>query len=252
MVKTLRIKFLQHIMNDKIRSTGWFLFIIGLIIFFTNYTPPVGYDKPGDWVKWSFLQLAGTIGVFVGLAGIFHKRVDSQCLRLLDFIWISGSAIGVALAFVLFIHNEAVGQREFLQRNIDSSVVTAKRFLPYAYNKYCNQGKGLTENFCNGLKTLAVTLENNPVYLSEVHVDSICPKTINLTSPPEHFSFELIELCINARYIANELQDPIFEEQNNFNDLYLFPFIKLWPLFLFSLISIRFVKSVAEVFWNKP
>ncbi|MBF5014630.1 hypothetical protein [Burkholderia pseudomultivorans] len=233
---------------DRRRIYAYTLASIGLAgLIYGQHIQPDHLGSVFDSAKWIFTSTISTVFIFVGLMGISSRWLTPYHLKVIDLIWVSASAIAVSLAAVHSTQTPAVEYRKIVNKNIEKSRDTAKLSIASAYSDECLSHHTLSTQQCEQLRRLGIALEGDG-YLSPEIVGAICPRPINLDSPPRNYNRALIEGCINAGYAVYATDDPIMIDESNTERWT--HYMTLWPYIMIFLVSLRVAKSAGEVFWK--
>lgn len=233
---------------DQRRIYAYVLASIGLAgLIYGLRVQPDYLGSVFDSAKWIFISTLSTVFIFVGLMGLPSRWLTSHHLKVIDLIWVSASAIAVSLAAVHSTQTPAVEYRKTINKNIEKSRSIAKFSIASAYSDECLSHHTLSTPQCEQLRRLGIALEGDG-YLSPEIVGAICPRPINLDSPPPNYNRTLIEGCINAGYAAYASDDPIMIDESNAERWT--QYMTFWPYIMIFLVSLRVAKSAGEVFWK--
>jgi len=232
----------------KQRVIGRCLCFAGVLgMFFFIYRMPENYDSVFATARWASGTMISTILAFAGLPGMFAGSLRSPQLKVVDLIWVLGSAVAIVFAVVQVSQYSADETRSEISKNIEKARTSAKAEAAMAYQQQCAQPSNLTTKQCESLRHIGISLSVGG-YLSSSAVESLCPPPINLSNPPHGFRAALIDTCISSAYVALAPEDPIMKDIANVKDWK--STTRLWPIFMIMLVSLRIMKSVAEVFWR--
>lgn len=194
-----------------------------------------------------FCSLFSTTAFFVGWAGLRREKLNGYHLKIIDLVWVSASAIAVALAAVQATQISADSHRMIMKRNIEQSRSVARSTIREDYASECVDHSILSELQCENLRRLGISVEANG-YVSPSVVGAICPRPININNPPVNFTPALIQGCINAGYVAYAGDDPVLADEANVGIWRIYA--GFWPQLLIILVALRVTKSAAEVLWK--
>ncbi|MHA6908190.1 hypothetical protein ACQUJS_07110 [Ralstonia pseudosolanacearum] len=216
--------------------------------FFIHRTPE-NSDSIFATVRWASGTMISTIIAFAGLPGLFNGGLKSPHLKIIDLVWVLGSAVAIVFAVIQVSQFSAEETRSRLAKNIETARTSAKENAAIAYKEQCSQPSGLTAGQCESLRRIGISLSVGG-YLSPTAVDALCPLPINPLNRPPAFGPALAEACIQAAYVARTAEEPVMKDLPNVDDWKFNS--RLWPIFMISLVALRVMKSVAEVFWKVP
>lgn len=214
---------------------------------FFIYRTPVNPDSIFATIWWASGTMVSTIIAFAGLPGLFAGALRSSHLKIIDLIWVLGSAVAIVFAVIQVSQFSADETRSRISKNIETARTSAKENAAVAYQLQCVQPSGLTADQCESLRRIGISLSVGG-YLSPATVEALCPLPINPSNPPRDFGPALAEACMQAAYVARAAEEPVMKDQTNVDEWKFNS--RLWPLFMISLVALRVMKSVAEVFWK--
>ncbi|CBJ35970.1 hypothetical protein [Ralstonia solanacearum] len=208
---------------------------------------PENPDSIFATVRWASGTMISTIIAFAGLPGLFNGGLKSPHLKIIDLVWVLGSAVAIVFAVIQVSQFSAEETRSRLSKNIETARTSAKENAALAYQQQCVQPSGLTAEQCESLRRIGISLSVGG-YLSTNTVEALCPLPINPSNPPHAFGPALAEACIQAAYVARAAEEPVMKDLANVDEWKFKS--RLWPIFMISLVALRVMKSIAEVFWK--
>ncbi|MBU9143692.1 hypothetical protein [Burkholderia multivorans] len=233
---------------DFRRRVALIIWIIGVGgTLYSFHIQPKDYNIVFDAAKWIFCSLFSMTAFFVGWAGLRREKLNGYHLKIIDLVWVSASAIAVALAAVQATQISADSHRMIMKRNIEHSRDVARSMIREAYASECVTHSILSKSQCENLRRLGISLESNG-YVSPKIVGAICPRPIDLSNPPVNFTPALIQGCISAGYAAYAEDDPVLLDEENAGIWRAYA--GFWPQLLIFLVALRVTKSAAEVLWK--
>jgi hypothetical protein len=238
-------------LQDKDTRKVWVgtgLTAVGLLgmLYFLYFAPPHFHSIYAS-AQWAAGTTLFAIVALAGIPGIYHKKLTSRHLKIVDLIWVLASAVAVAFAVVEATQYTEGMQRTAFTRNVEKSRSVAKDATAQAYKIQCLQPSSLTAQQCEQLRTLAIVVHGDGLVPPNL-VESLCPFPIQLSSPPLGFGAALVEACIQSNFVARSPDHYLLVDQPNVDAWR--QFTHFWPVWLIILVALRAMKSIAEVFWG--
>lgn len=234
----------------KIRTKkiiGWSLAVVGAIGMIS--TPSPKYDE-FELVKpqiiWTIGTLVSMIVCLSGFPGIFIGRLTSRHLKIIDLIWILGSVVGVCIGVIHYFQEEAKHNRESISKHIESVVKDGLTQSTIAIAKQCDSQSTLSSDQCQILRRINNAFRYDG-YLAPQIVERLCPFPFKLSKLPEGFSIELVNTFLAARDASKSPELPVMRDAEAAERWEHIPLVV--SLLMMILVSVRVMKSVAEVFW---
>lgn len=217
-------------------------------MFFFTYQTPESYDSVSATVWWASGTMISSIVAFAGFPGMFPRMHRSDFLKIVDLIWVLGSAVAIVFAVVQASQYFADETRSSMSKNIEKARNAAKDASAIAYQQQCVQPSRLTAKQCESLRVIAISLSVGG-YVPSSEVESLCHFPINLDNPPAAFGGALVSTCTSLGYVTSAPEDPIMKDKANAEAWQ--SNVRSWPIFMILLVSLRIMKSVTEVFWKR-
>ncbi|MFC0130684.1 hypothetical protein [Ralstonia solanacearum] len=210
------------------------------------------YEMPGNsdsifaTARWASGTMISTIIAFAGLPGLF-AGLKSSHLKIIDLVWVLGSAVAIVFAVIQVSQFSADETRSRISRYVETARAFAKENAAVAYQQQCVQSSGLTPDQCESLRRIGISLSVGG-YLSPTTVGALCPPPINPSNQLRAFGPALANVCTQATYVARAPEEPVMKDLVNVDEWKFNS--RLWPIFMISLVALRVMKSIAEVFWK--
>lgn len=216
------------------------------MIYFTKEMPS-DYSLVFEMAKWAFGMTASALIAFAAIPA--YGNLTSRHLKIIDLVWVLASALAVVFSVIQVAQLYADAERASIVRNVDLAREKAKGHAYRAFQEQCVRPSLLSGSQCEVLNRIRISLDVGG-YLSPILIGSLCPRPIDLSSPPRAFSGNLIEVCIQAGYVAYSEDIPVLKDKENVEIWH--QKTSLWPFWMIFLVALRVMKSVAEVFgWIK-
>jgi hypothetical protein len=221
----------------------------GIGVMISTLHLPEANDLIKTSAIWTAILMFSMIVMLAGVPGAYHGYMRPSHLKIIDLIWVLASGVAVYIALVQTAQYFPDLQRSNMAKALEKSKVQGHESAVRAYREECSAVATLSDTQCEDIRYIANMLVDG-TWLSQDKVLELCPRPFNITSPPPGFGSNLIQTCMSSLNIVGINEDPIMKDKNNVEE-WRFE-LTIWPIFMSLLVSLRIMKSIAEVFWLKP
>ena len=236
--------------DKELRRRKWFgralVIAGGIAMLMSTFHLPKAYDLIETAALWTGLLMVSMVVMVAGIPGAFHGYISSTHLKVIDLLWVLASGVAVYIAVVQTSQYFPDLQRSGMAKTLERDRVNGHEWAVRAYREKCSAATVLSDTQCEDVRYIANMLVDG-TWLSRDKVVDLCHYPFNVMNPPSGFGFSLTQTCINSLTIVGINEDPIMKDKDN-AEKWRFE-LTLWPFFMSLLVSLRIMKSIAEVFW---
>jgi hypothetical protein len=234
-------------LRRKLASLGLICGLVGVWLCSTHL--PDSEAPIRQVILWASADMAFTILVLSSMLGTM-RDISPLYLKVLDLIWVSATAIGVVFAVIQAFNSTADESRDIYNKNWIESRSKAIELMGRAFSIECGNFKVTPGLKCESLARLNNALLTHGI-IDDRLVNEACPQfPIDLSlPPPKGYTYERVNGCISAKYIAYVLTRPVVMDKQNAENWRRQT--RYWPMLLILFVALRLSKSIAEVFWKK-
>lgn len=200
----------------------------------------------GPSAFWNGILMISMIVMVAGIPGAYHGYIRSTHLKVIDLLWVLASGVAVYIAIVQTSQYFPELQRAEMAKTLEKSRAKGHEWAVKAYHEKCDSATELSDAQCEDVRYIANMLVDG-TWLSRDRVVDLCHYPFNVDNPPHGFGFSLIQTCMISLTIVGINEEPIMKDKHN-AEQWRFE-STLWPIFMSILVSLRIMKSIAEVFW---
>lgn len=218
--------------------------LIGIVV--SIFLLPEDLDLIVPMARYAVVSLVSTIICLAGLPGMFHGYIKSIHLKAIDLIWVLAAAVAVFIAMVQSTQFIADSERTGFTRAMERSRSAGYEAGVAAYRAQCDTSPSLSPTQCEQLRNITSSLSVD-AWVNPHWVTDLCHAALDSGNPPPGFGLDLMQTCRHATTIVNIPTLPVMKDKDAADDWRYK--ISMWPVLMCILVSLRIMKSVAEVFW---
>jgi hypothetical protein len=218
----------------------------GAGIVWAIFLLPEDLDLIVPMAKYAAVSLVSTIICLAGFPGMFHGYIKPIHLKIIDLTWVLASAVAVFIAMVQTTQFVADSERSSFTRAMEHARVSGYQASMASRRAHCDTSPSLSPTQCELLRHVAIALSNE-AWVSPAWVTELCHPPMNFDKPPPGFDSDLMQACMQATTIVNIPTLPVMRDKDTVDNWRYR--LSLWPILMCILVSMRIMKSVAEVFW---
>lgn len=218
----------------------------GIGVMLSSFHSKEANDLIGPSALWNGILMISMVVMLAGVPGAYHGYIRTTHLKVIDLLWVLASGVAVYIAIVQTSQYFPELQRAEMVKTLEKNRAKGHEWAVRAYHEKCSLAMELSDAQCEDVRYIANMLVDG-TWLSRDRVVDLCHYPFNIDNPPHGFGSSLVKTCMISLTIVFINEEPIMKDKDN-AEKWRFE-LTMWPIFMSILVSLRIMKSIAEVFW---